>query len=158
MAEESTAGIEEILSFLADDDDGEDFNYDTFNVSDTLAMDERVTYYDWVADTGTTSHITNQRDAFVTYQTLSDKTVSGVGGLRTTVEGTGTVEVESICNGQKYLLRLENVLHIPSNPHNLFSLGRWDTSGGRYTGGAGSITLVTKDGKSIARCEKVSNN
>ena len=93
-------------------------------------MDECITYYDWVADMGTISHITNQHNAFVTHQTLPDKSVSAVGDLRTTVEGTGTVKVESICNRQKYLLQLENVLHIPSNPHNLFSLGCWDTSGG----------------------------
>ena len=55
-------------------------------------------------------------------------------------------------------MRLENVLHIPSNPNNLFSLGRWDTSGGRYTGGGGAIILITKDGKSIAKCVKVTNN
>ncbi|KIJ89507.1 hypothetical protein K443DRAFT_117888, partial [Laccaria amethystina LaAM-08-1] len=97
-------------------------------------MDERLSLYDWVADTGTTSHITNRRDAFITYQALGGKIVSG------------------------YLLRLENTLYIPSNPNNLFSLGRWDTSGGRYTGGGGTITLITKDGKSIARCKKISNN
>ena len=37
-------------------------------------------------------------------------------------------------------------------------VGRWDTSGGRYTGGGGTITLITKDGKSIAKCMKVTNN
>jgi hypothetical protein len=92
-------------------------------------MDERLSLYDWVADTGTTSHITNRRDAFITYQALGGKIVSGVGGLKTTVQGTGTVEVESIHDGHKYLLRLENTLYIPlgngtgypgvfqSNPH-----------------------------------------
>jgi len=41
-------------------DEGQDYNYDTFDVLDSLAMDEHVSYYDdWVADTGTTSHITN---------------------------------------------------------------------------------------------------
>ena len=59
VAEESTAGVEEILLFLADDNDGQHFNYNMFNVSDTFAMDEHVTYYGWVADLGTTSHITN---------------------------------------------------------------------------------------------------
>jgi hypothetical protein len=149
---------EEAICFYGHEEEGEDYNYDTFDVSDSLAMDERLSLYDWVADTGTTSHITNRRDAFITYQALGGKIVSGVGGLKTTVQGTGTVEVESIHEGHKYLLRLENTLYIPSNPNNLFSLGRWDTSGGRYTGGGGTITLITKDGKSIARCKKISNN
>jgi hypothetical protein len=121
-------------------------------------MDEHLTLYDWVMDTGTTSHITNRCDAFVTYQTLGDKIISGVGGLKTTVQGTGTVKVKSIHNGHKYLLHLENVLHTPSNPNNLLSLGRWDASGGHYTGGGGAITLITKDGKSITCCMKISNN
>jgi hypothetical protein len=147
---------EEAISFLVN---GEDYNYDTFDVSNSLAMDERVSYYDeWVADTGTTSHITNQRDAFITYQALGDKIVSGVGGLRTYAHGIGTVEVESIHNRQKYLFRLENILYIPKNPNNLLSLGRWDTSGGRYTRGGGTITLITKDGKPIACGQKISNN
>ena len=73
-------------------------------------------------------------------------------------EGTGTVEVESICNGTKYLLWLENVLFIPLNRYNLFSLGCWSNSGGHYTGGPGGITLITKDGKSVAYCKKVSNH
>jgi len=90
---------------MVDEGEGQDYNYDMFDVSDRLAMDEHVSYYDdWVADTGTTSHITNRCDAFTTYQTLEDKNVSGVGGLRTTAQGTGTVEVESIHNGHKYLL------------------------------------------------------
>jgi len=68
------------------------------------------------------------------------------------------VKVESIHNSHKYLLQLENILYIPSNPNNLFSLGRWDTAGGRYTGGGGAIILITKDGKSITHCKKISNN
>ena len=150
---------DEIITFLVNEEEGQDFNYDTFDVSNSLAMDERVSYYDdWVADTGTTSHICNQRAAFTTYKPLGDKIVSGVGGLKTTVQGIGTVDVESIHKENKYILQLENVLHNPSNPNNLFSLGCWDTSGGRYTRGGGTITLIPKDGKSIARCVKVTNN
>ena len=45
---------DEIITFLVNEEEGQDFNYDTFNVSNSLAMDERVSYYDdWVADTGT---------------------------------------------------------------------------------------------------------
>jgi len=96
---------EEVISFMVNEGERQDYNYNTFDVLDSLAMDEHVSYYDdWVADTGTTSHITNRRDAFTTYQTLEDKNFSGVGGLRTTAQGTGTVKVESIHNGHKYLL------------------------------------------------------
>jgi len=51
---------EEVISFMVDEGEGQDYNYDMFDVSDSLAMDEHVSYYDdWVVDTGTTSHITN---------------------------------------------------------------------------------------------------
>ena len=91
-------------------------------------------------------------------QSTGPANTTGVGGLRTYAHGIGTVEVESIHNGQKYLLRLENILYIPKNPNNLLSLGCWDISGGRYTGGGGTITLITKDGKPIASGQKISNN
>jgi len=52
---------EEVISFMVDEGDGQDYNHDTFDVSDSMAMDECVSYYgDWVADTGTTSHIINK--------------------------------------------------------------------------------------------------
>jgi hypothetical protein len=37
-------------------------------------------------------------------------------------------------------------------------LGRWDAAGGRYIGGGGAITLITKDGKHVAQGKKISNN
>ena len=58
---------DEIISFLTNEEEGQDFNYDTFDISNSLAMDEHVYYYDdWVADTGTTSHICNQCATFTT--------------------------------------------------------------------------------------------
>ena len=51
---------EEVISFMVDEGEGQDYNYDTFDVLDSLAMDEHISYYDdWVVDTGTTLHITN---------------------------------------------------------------------------------------------------
>jgi hypothetical protein len=55
-------------------------------------------------------------------------------------------------------LTLEDVLYILNNRNNLISLGQWDTAGGRYAGGGGTLTLITKDGKSIARGTKIGNN
>ena len=51
---------DKIVSFLINEEEGQDFNYDTFNVSNSLAMDEHISYYDdWVVNRGTTSHICN---------------------------------------------------------------------------------------------------
>ena len=71
----------------------------------------------------TTLHIANQREAFITYKPLTGKTITGVGNNKANVEGQGTIELESYYNGHKYLLRLDDVLYIPSNRNNLISLG-----------------------------------
>ena len=135
-----------------------EFNSYEDNVNSTNKNDESLIYYDWLADTVTTLHITNQREAFVKYQPLMGKIVAGVGNKKTNAEGCGTIELESSYNSNKYLLRLDDVLYIPSNQHNLISLGRWDQAGGRYTGGGGAICLTTRDGKYVARDTKIGSN
>ncbi|KAF8055684.1 hypothetical protein FPV67DRAFT_1355510, partial [Lyophyllum atratum] len=88
--------------------------------------------YDWLADSATTAHISNQR--------------------------RGTVELESYIDGTTYILKLQNVLHIPDNRNNLMSLGRWDASGGRYQGGNGTLSLINNAGHIVAKGTKVNNH
>ena len=66
--------------------------------------------------------------------------------------------LESSYEGHNYILQLESVLYIPTNRNNLISLGRWDKSGGRYTGGGGELILITKDGIPVSRGTKIENN
>ena len=150
--EDEAMQIEEV-SFMTEED-----NNLNNHVNNMMQNDEPVILYDWLADSATTSHICNKRDAFVTYKPLTGKTVSGVGNNKANIEGRGTIELESIYKGYKYLLKLENVLYIPSNRNNLISLGRWDHAGGQYTGGGGVLILITKDGKQVARGTKIDNN
>jgi hypothetical protein len=84
--------------------------------------------------------------------------VSGVGNVKAEALGRGTVELTSSCNGHNYILKLEDVLYIPTNRNNLIALGKWDKAGGRYIGGGGVLTLITKDGISVARGTKIENN
>ena len=37
---------DEIITFLVNEEEGQDFNYNTFNVLNSLAMDECVSHYD----------------------------------------------------------------------------------------------------------------
>ena len=46
--------------------------------------------HDWLADSATTSHITNQRSAFTTFQPLTNTSVRGVGDVTTKAKGCGT--------------------------------------------------------------------
>jgi hypothetical protein len=56
------------------------------------------------------------------------------------------------------MLELQDVLYIPTNQNNLFSLGKWDKGGGQYVGVKGVVTLITKDGKPVVHGTKVDNN
>jgi transposase InsO family protein len=124
----------------------------------STANDERVHLYEWLADSATTSHVANQRETFTTYRPQSSASVAGVGGTMVVVEGRGTVELESECGGTKYILELHDVLHIPTNKNNLLSLGRWDAAGSEYKSKGGVMTLITKDGRTVATGHKVINN
>ena len=162
--EDDSMQVEE-LTFMTEEDHNMDrsnkgqFNFTTTtHVNKVGINDEPLVFYDWLANSATTLHICNQKEAFVSYAPLTGKTVAGVGNNQAKVEGHGTIELESMYNGFKYLLRLENVLHIPSNRNNLISLCRWDKARGRYTDGGGSLTLIMKDGKHVARGTKIENN
>lgn len=77
--------------------------------------------YEWLADTGSTSHIARTRELFSTYETTHDATVIGVGGKQTKVEGCGTVILTARYGNTTRSLRLERVNHIPSNRYNIIS-------------------------------------
>ena len=119
---------------------------------------ELIRFYDWLADCATTSHVSNQLDAFTTYHPENNTTVAGVGNIKAQVAGRGTVELESTCNGHTYGLQLKNVLHIPTNRNSLISLGRWDDAGGSYACQNGVLTLTSVDHKRLAEGIKGANN
>ena len=102
--------------------------------------DERVIYYDWLADSTTTSHICNAHDAFITYVPIEPIPVMGVGNIRAHAKGRGSIRIKSHCDDHEYTLILENVLHVPENSNNLISLGRSDRNGRRYEGHNGILT------------------
>jgi len=114
--------------------------------------------YDWLADSGTTSHITHQRDAFATYEMLPKLTVSGIGGITASAVGKGTVFLHSECNGIVHMLQLQNVLHVPKNTNSLLSLGCWEQQQGRSIMiKHGKLSLLTKDDITVARGTRLSN-
>jgi len=60
---------------------GQYFNFDNENVTDYNVNDEHTLYYDWLANSVTTSHITNRCNTFVTYVPIQDTPITRVGGL-----------------------------------------------------------------------------
>ena len=146
--------VEEHVAFMVDD---ELHNFDTYDACNADANDEQLIYYDWLADSATTSHITQKKEAFTNYMPLGNISVTGIGGKEAQIEGCGTVDLISTCNGQKFILHLEDVLHVPRQA-NLISLGRWDATGRKYMGENGKITLTSKEGRAIAQGIKISNH
>ena len=81
-----------------------------------------------------------------------------MGNALTSAQGQGTIDIHAQTHDKHYILTLEDVLYVPQNPHNLLSLGCWDNTGGEYRGGNSQLTLVTKDGQTVATGRKTRNN
>ena len=61
---------------------------------------QKINQFDWIFDTGSTSHICTQRDAFIDYYPLNNSTITGIGLTPATALGKGTVMVHMSVNGQ----------------------------------------------------------
>ncbi len=94
---------------------GQYFNFDNQDVANYSANDERTLYYNWLADSMTTSYIMNQRDTFVTYEPIQNTPITGVGGLQAQAEGHGDVNIIVSYNGTSYPICLCDVLYVPGN-------------------------------------------
>jgi hypothetical protein len=110
--------------------------------------------FDWIFDTGTTSHICMQRDAFIDYYPLQNSTITGIGPTPATAMGKGTVLVHMSINGQTISHRLCDVLHVPNAPNCLLSATRFDDAGGNFEGGNGKC-LKDKTNKIVAEGTRI---
>jgi hypothetical protein len=84
--------------------------------------------------------------------------VTVVGGNEAVIAGHGTIKLISTYNGQEYLLQMEDIIHVPGMWNNLILLGQWDAAEGRYSGGGGRISLITKTGITVAQGKKINNH
>ena len=140
---------EELIVFSAVGDE------DKYGLVDVNEINVSLLQSDWLADSATTSHITNERDLLIEYTPTPNLTVVGVGGNNTAVKGRGTVVLHTECGDRRYKLRLENVLYIPTNKNNLLSLGRWEGGGRQYIGANEELKLYDADGYPIATGHKI---
>jgi len=135
---------------------GQHFNFKNHDVTNFNGIDERTLYYDWLADSATTSHIVNWRDIFKTYEPVKNTPITGVGGLRAQAMGRSNVNVYMTINSETFTIHLCDILYVPRNRNNLFSLGRWLAKGGDFSGQ--DLTLVSKSGKLIMKGTLTPNN
>lgn len=158
--------VEELIALIADNDksdivDNDTYDGEYYNFDDVLSSDKMhiyLIYYNWLADLGATTHIIYQCDAFITYKSILEVPISGVGRLKMYTIRQGRVTLQSECDRKTYILELHDVLHVPDNYNNLLSLGQWEIAGHSYTGCDSMLSLLTKEGEPIARGTKVRNN
>lgn len=79
---------DEISEIIFDSlDEGQYFNFTNSNVTDVDEIDTQVIYYDWLANTASTSHVCNSCEAFMEFKSLTATTVTGIGNLSTMAQG-----------------------------------------------------------------------
>jgi len=160
---------EEHIAFIADAANDDDMDMDTKTYDDakyhnfdhvpsSTEIDLHLIYYEWLVDSGATSHIIHRCDAFDTYKPIPPVPIAGVGGAKAHAIRWGNIKLKSKCDNRTYILELKNVLHVPKNKNNLISLGKWEKDKHSYNACDGTITLLTKDKKPVTRGIKISND
>jgi hypothetical protein len=135
---------------------GQFFNFNNENVTNSSINDEHTLYYNWLADSATTSHITNQHNTFMTYEPIQNTPITGVRGLQAQAKGHSNVNIITSYNSTSYPICLCNVLYILGNKNNLFSLGCWIAKGGDFMGQ--KLILISKQGDIIVNRKLTKNN
>ena len=133
-------------------DSNNNFQVDSYNIND-----DAISYYDWLADSCTTSHICNKHNSFIEYHPSNAK-VRGVGNTLTEIHRCGTVKVQACVNDITQILILQDVLYVPSNQYNLLLLRRWDSHGRHFKSSQGTLSLIDQDGRVITCSLKLKSN
>ena len=112
--------------------------------------DDRLSWYDWLVDSGTTSHVTKIRSAISDYVPLKSRRIMGISNDSLEAVGQGTVELVNNIGNKSVHFKLKDVLYVPRATNNLVSLSRLDKEGGHAKLGDGKMTLISKDGYQFA--------
>jgi len=131
---------------VQEDKEMEDGTYVTFTHVSPKITD--ITCDSWLADSATTSHISNKKSNFTDFIPIQ-KFVKGVGGTQVPAQGQGTVKLKGWVNKTYMIIVLYDVLYVPSAPNNLFSISCLDETGGRASMGDGNVQLYDKNNKLI---------
>jgi hypothetical protein len=113
--------------------------------------EDSVFFYLWYADSGTTSHLTNERSAFIDYAPIAPTSIYGLGKSYVWAYGQGTIEVLSPKRGKFEPFYLKETLFTPDHPDNLMSIGRIDKSGGRIVFGNQKVILYNSNNNEVIK-------
>jgi transposase InsO family protein len=136
--------------------------YEPSDVEDVVHYSDndmtRPMYIDCLADTGTTSHVFNDRTVFIDYHQIDNIFIGGVGGTKTRACGRGTIRLLAEHNKSHCIIKLRDVHYVPDCKHNLISLGRWEESGQSYQAQNGKLKLYSSDSTPVIQGERAPNH
>ena len=88
-----------------------------------------ISKYDWILDSGTTSHICTIQEAFTEFYPV-EEILNGVSEKGTPVTGHGTVRIKFEFDGKQFIHQLCDTLYVPNAPNCVLSLSQIDDGGG----------------------------
>jgi hypothetical protein len=98
----------------------------------------------WYLDSGTTSHISNNRDTYTDFVKTDPTPIKGIGSPAICT-GYGTIMIDFKVKGKTLTHKLHHVLYLPDAPNCLISVSRFDEKGGRAIFCKGECFLEGKD-------------
>ena len=103
----------------------------------------------WILDSGTTSHISNDRSHFAEYTALTDAWIKGLGKEPIRVVGRGILTMKFDVEGKMVQHRMKDSLYVPDSENCLVSVSRFEEAGGSILYKGGRCTMRTKDDKLV---------
>jgi hypothetical protein len=79
----------------------------------------------WIADSGATAHMTDQRQAFSKFEpflSFSSYPVKGIGGTKLFAHGQGSIDIFTTVSGVRKKVTIKNVLFVPNLGASLISI------------------------------------
>ena len=108
--------------------------------------------YDWIMDSGATSHMSNNKELFTSIAPHVGHVTTA--GEATSEIGIGTISVHCELLDEIYVLDLNNVLLVPSLPINLISLSKMNQSA--YLSTKDSFVMTSRtSGEEVLRARVV---
>ncbi|KAG8483801.1 hypothetical protein CXB51_022649 [Gossypium anomalum] len=93
---------------------------------------------EWILDSGSTFHMSPNRDWFTTYETVSECVILMGNNASCKITGVGIIKVKMF---DEVVRTLGDVRHVPELNRNLISLSTLDSKGYRYTAKSGVLKI-----------------
>ncbi len=125
-----------------------------YHVESKPQFDSHFSRYSWLADSGTTSHISNRRETFSDFKPLEATSIAGIGSASVRALGRGTVLLDCKVNGKTITHQLKDTLYAPNAVNNLISISRLDDAGMEASFRNGKVQFRRKDGTVLSEGKK----